>query len=636
MRITGREVRVGRALDNEVRLLGTRVSRHHCTLEIEGGGAWVTDQGSANGVLLNGQRTRRGFLREGDELVVGGARLTLEGEPLPDAGMNTQMQSLAGAAGSSGLLGKLLRSAATGADRVAFYRELVDGMVDETDAERGFLVLAKPLEDSHDEPFEVSVARQFDASDIALPRTRLSGGIVKMTLDRGRAVLTVDAGVDERFSAMASVEELKLRSVACVPLRAGGRVLGCLLVDNRLQQGAFTQGHLEHMGQIADLAALFCERELQRGRLADSLSDLETARLEFEASRSTEGDEPKLLPATSKVAGFETMAAHDYSEIVGRSPAMRALFAQLDRVVECELPVLIQGESGTGKELVACAVHSNGGRRDAAFISENCAALPDSLLESELFGHAKGAFTGADRAKKGLIEQADGGTLFLDEIGDMSTEMQKKLLRVLQEGELRPLGSDARVKVDVRLVAASHRDLAEMVEAGDFREDLFYRVNVLHLALPPLRRRREDVPLLARALLARAASEMGREVPYLPHEVVEALSAYDWPGNVRELENEMRRLVVLGEDTIRPEHLSAAVLQRRSRPGEVGADLFDAIDGDLRQAVAQFERRAILSSLEKHDNNKSRAAAELGISRFALQRKLEKYAAEEQDPDPAS
>jgi two-component system response regulator HupR/HoxA len=273
---------------------------------------------------------------------------------------------------------------------------------------------------------------------------------------------------------------------------------------------------------------------------------------------------------------------------------------------------------------VARAIHTNGARRDKPFISENCAALPDSLLESELFGHARGAFTGADRAKKGLIEQADGGTLCLDEIGDMSPEMQKKLLRVLQEGELRPLGSDRRVEVDVRLVAASHRDLSAMVREGTFREDLFYRVNVLSLALPRLRDRRDDVPLLARELLARAAREMRRELPVLTHEVLATLAAYPWPGNVRELDNELRRALVATDGTsIRLEHLSPHV--REGEPaGEAPTEL-PAVGGDLRAAVAAFERRAILEALERHEGNKSRAAAELGISRFALQRKLDKH-----------
>jgi two-component system response regulator HupR/HoxA len=287
--------------------------------------------------------------------------------------------------------------------------------------------------------------------------------------------------------------------------------------------------------------------------------------------------------------------------------------------------VLIHGESGTGKELIARAIHFNGPRAAKPFVTENCAALPDSLLESELFGHARGAFTGAHRQKKGLLEQAHGGTLFLDEIGDMSAEMQKKLLRVLQEGEIRPVGSDLVIKVDVRLLAASHRDLEQMVREGTFREDLYYRVNVLSVILPSLRERREDIPLLAEHLLSRAAREASRPVPLMPHEVVAALVAHDWPGNVRELENEMRRIVVLAQDMVRLEHLSQSVLERRSlhRNGPANSPMENS--GDIRAAVADLEKRSIEAALVAAGGNKSKAAAELGISRFALQRKLDKY-----------
>jgi transcriptional regulator with PAS, ATPase and Fis domain len=301
---------------------------------------------------------------------------------------------------------------------------------------------------------------------------------------------------------------------------------------------------------------------------------------------------------------------------------MRRVFRQLDAIIDSELSVLIHGESGTGKELIARAVHFNGLRADKPFISENCAALPDSLLESELFGYVKGAFTGAYKNKKGLFEQASGGTLFLDEIGDMSPEMQKKLLRVLQEGEVRPVGSDQRIPVDVRLVAASHRDLEALVRAGQFREDLFYRIHVLPIRLPPLRERREDIPRLVEHLLARAAREAGKLAPLVPQEVMAALVAYDWPGNVRELENEMRRLVVLAREHIEPEQLSKTVRTRApvQRGGEMAAE-----GTDIRSAVADLERRSIEAALLAAGGNKSRAASELGISRFALQRKLDKY-----------
>jgi len=317
---------------------------------------------------------------------------------------------------------------------------------------------------------------------------------------------------------------------------------------------------------------------------------------------------------------------YDYSSIVGASEGMRRVFQQVDRIVPSELPVLVNGESGTGKELIARAIHFNGPRKDKPFVTENCAALPDSLLESELFGHTRGAFTGAHKAKKGLLEQAHGGTLFLDEIGDMSPEMQKKLLRVLQEGEFRSLGSNDSIHVDVRVIAASHRRLEDLVRTQGFREDLYYRINVLRVDLPPRRERREDIPLLAEALMAKAAREAGRPGPVLPREVISALVAYDWPGNVRELENEMRRLVVMACEEVQLDLLSTAILERRSLrapAGEPGSAVL--LGGSIREAVADLERRSIEAALVQAGGNKSRAAQALGISRFALQRKLDKY-----------
>ncbi|MEE8467571.1 MAG: sigma 54-interacting transcriptional regulator, partial [Planctomycetota bacterium] len=279
-------------------------------------------------------------------------------------------------------------------------------------------------------------------------------------------------------------------------------------------------------------------------------------------------------------------------------------------------------------------------RKDKAFVTENCAALPDALLESEFFGHARGAFTGAYKSKKGIFEQADGGTLFLDEIGDMSKEMQKKLLRVLQEGEFRVLGSDRIVKVNVRLLAASNRNLEEMVRDGEFREDLYYRIAVLSVKLPSLRERREDVPLLADHLLAKAAREAGREAPIVPHEVTACLVAHEWPGNVRELENEMRRLVVLAQGQVTLEHLSPAVREGRKAPveppREPPRDRFETAGvGDIRTAVADLEKRTIEATLEEMGGNKSQAARSLGISRFALKRKLEKYGLTSEDQESA-
>ena len=268
-------------------------------------------------------------------------------------------------------------------------------------------------------------------------------------------------------------------------------------------------------------------------------------------------------------SGFQRGALetrYDYSNIVGRAPAMRELFRLLDRVTATAVPVLLTGESGTGKELVAKAIHYNGPRSDRNFVSENCAAIPETLLESALFGHVRGAFTGADREKKGLFELAHTGTLFLDEIGEMTLGMQSKLLRVLQEGELRRVGGQKLVKVDVRIIAATNKDLRRMVSDGTFREDLYYRLAVLHVNVPPLRERREDVPLLVEHFMGRYAE--GRSID-VDRRAMTALMNYPWPGNVRELENEVMRACVLAEEVLTVHELSPAVAAREQAPARV-------------------------------------------------------------------
>ena len=237
-----------------------------------------------------------------------------------------------------------------------------------------------------------------------------------------------------------------------------------------------------------------------------------------------------------------------YPGIIGDSPAMMQVFALLDRVAPASVPVLIQGESGTGKELIARAIHHNSPRKDREYVAENCAAIPETLLESELFGYRKGAFTGADRNKRGLFEIAEGGTIFLDEIGDMSINMQKKLLRTLQDGEIRPVGCNEVIHVDVRLVSASNKNLRKLVEEKSFREDLFFRLNTITVVLPPLRERTEDISALSAYFLTRVGKELNTDPARLSEEALDALKRYRWPGNVRELENEMRRCLALKGD----------------------------------------------------------------------------------------
>ncbi len=301
---------------------------------------------------------------------------------------------------------------------------------------------------------------------------------------------------------------------------------------------------------------------------------------------------------------------------------MREVLRLLDKIVQTEEPVLIMGESGTGKELIARAIHRNGPRAKRPFLSENCAALPDTLLESELFGHVRGAFTGADRDKKGLFELAHKGTLFLDEVGDMSPEMQKRLLRALQEGEIRPVGGKAIRKVDVRIISASNKDLERLVRGGEFREDLYYRLRVLTVKLPPLRDRKDDIRRLVDHFM-RLHRPKDRPSGNLGVGVMETLEAYDWPGNIRELENEVKRMLSLGDEVITGDVLSEQVRRGSGyveEPSEDGEPV-----QNLMELVERVERREIRKALHTSKGNKTRAAELLGITRFTLQRKLEKY-----------
>ena len=650
-------ITIGRALDNDIRMNSTRVSRHHSRIEARSGQAWVIDLNSANGVAVNGEKVDRRLLSPGDEIELGGrgARLIVGGERAKAAG-EVELEGEAGLRTLSGdaqrerdnlkVFAKITRELVAQTELLPLLRMIVDSAVALVGGERGFVLLRDPNRDPEPagtpevERMTVSVARSFDHSDIVVPRSRLSMGIAGQVVEGGRPVLSLDAAQDERFDGMASVEDLRLRSVMCLPIFADERVEGVLYVDNRLQFGAFDQEDLELVELFAGQASIALRNAHMVAELRERNHRLEQSRRQIERLNEQLGrkvrDREGELAVVRKELGRER-GRYDYTSIVGASDAMRTVFQQLDRIIESDLPVLIHGDSGTGKELIARAIHHNGARKDKAFVTENCAALPDTLLESELFGHVRGAFTGAYKTKKGLLEQADGGTLFLDEIGDMSPEMQKKLLRFLQEGEFRVLGSDRVVQVDVRVVAASHKNLEEMVREGTFREDLYYRVAVLSVNLPSLRERRDDIPLLSEHLLARAAREAGREAPLLPHEVQAALVSHDWPGNVRELENEMRRLIVLARDEVTLEHLSVAVREGRSSTGEPIANPSAVVEsGDIKGAVADLERRSIEAALAQAGGNKSQAAKALGISRFALQRKLEKYGLVKKRPSASS
>jgi DNA-binding NtrC family response regulator len=330
---------------------------------------------------------------------------------------------------------------------------------------------------------------------------------------------------------------------------------------------------------------------------------------------------------------LRTAAARDQSELIGQSPAMERVLTTIARVADSDATVLVTGESGTGKELVARALHRQSARAEGPFVAVNCAAVPEGLLESELFGHAKGAFTDARGARAGLFARADGGTLFLDEIGDMPLAMQGKLLRALQDGAVRPVGTDRENRVDVRVIAATHRDLEAEVAAGRFRQDLFFRIQVIELTLPPLRARGSDVLLLAHELLRRAAQRSGRRVPVIGAVVAEKLLAYEWPGNVRELQNCLERALTLSDGG---ELRESDLPERIRRAGDNRMVLAGDDPGGL-VPLEEIERRYVLHVMRAVKGNKKLAAQVLGLDRSTLYRKLELYGEhgpKRSDPEP--
>jgi transcriptional regulator with GAF, ATPase, and Fis domain len=350
---------------------------------------------------------------------------------------------------------------------------------------------------------------------------------------------------------------MALRSVLCVPIRSAHGTLGALYLDNRFQRGRFQEEHLPLLLAFSDQVALALRNAQLVERLEERTRQLEqrTRELEVEKRRAqalvrSQAEELDGLQQELRSRGQDRQSRYDYHAIVGRSPAMAALFLRLDRIVETALPVLVQGDSGTGKELVAHAIHSQGPRHDQPFVAVNCAALPEQLLESELFGYVKGAFTGAGQDRQGRFIEADGGTLFLDEIGELPWSVQAKLLRVLEDGKVRPLGSNRDRPVDVRLVSATNRRLRDEAQRGNFREDLFFRIAVMEVTLPSLTERIEDLPLLASHFLKQLGDELGRPGLRLRPGALRKLARFGWPGNIRQLRNVLARAAVLAQGNL--------------------------------------------------------------------------------------
>jgi len=494
---------------------------------------------------------------------------------------------------------------------------IIDTVIELTDAERGFLL----LRDSDGE-LVVKVARNIDQTSLEGPSSSLSRSIAKQAADSGEPVITVDAAGDSRFSELLSVSDLHLRSVLAVPLSVKGQVVGTIYVDHRLRKGVFGEDELTMVLDFAEQGAIAIENARVVSELRRREQQVQSLNRRLE--RELKVQEAALTDARVELKESRQAAAlrYDYRQIVGQSTCMLDLFRLLDRVTDTSLPVVIEGESGTGKELVARAIHFHGPRKERAFVSENCAAIPETLLESALFGHVRGAFTGADREARGLFAIAHEGTLFLDEVAEMSPAMQGKLLRVLQDGEFHRVGGERAEKVDVRVLVATNKNLTDMVESGKFRKDLFYRLSVVRLHLPPLRERSEDIPLLLRHFLEKAAQQAGTAVKTIDPTALAKLCRYHWPGNVRELENEIARAGAFAGPTIGTSDLSDHI-QTGQDPNETIRNEPDSLR--LKHRVERIERQLVREAMSRSQGNQTKAAALLGLSRFGLQKKLRRY-----------
>jgi Nif-specific regulatory protein len=431
-------------------------------------------------------------------------------------------------------------------------------------------------------------------------RVPVSRSVVRLVQRDKAAVLVEDA---PKGIGSASVMAAQILSLLGVPLWDGDTLRGVLQCDNRASQellDVFTVEDLELLTVLAGQATL----AIENARLVNRLQLAEE----------------KLRGEVKYLKGREEKRR--FANIIGESDAMREIFRQLEKVIDTRATVCIEGETGTGKEVIASAIHYQGRRREKLFVAQNCAAVPENLLESELFGHKRGAFTGADHDKKGLFEIADGGTLFLDEIGEMSLNLQAKLLRVLQDSEIRPLGATVSKAVDVRILCATNRSLDKEVERGTFRQDLFYRLRVFPLRLPPLRERREDIPLLVEHFLRKYTAEMNKAVAGVVPEAMDQLSNYSWPGNIRELENEVQRLVIQCDPGgfMTPELLAPAVRRVEGLVGRIAPK-----KGTLKDMIEEVERWLLTEALREHAGNKTKTAETLGITREGLHKKLSKY-----------
>jgi len=476
---------------------------------------------------------------------------------------------------------------------------IMDKVIEVTGATKGFVILADA-----DNALDFQVARNMKREEIERPANRISRNIIRRVVETGVHVLTGNAFQDPRFEEMESVHGLVLKSIICVPLKHDRVVSGVIYLENHLTAGVFDDKNLETVARVAEQASL-------------ALSMTQTL-------ESIKGERDRLVEENRGLREV-FRAEYEFGRFLGRSPAMVKVASQMTRIAEARHTVLVQGESGTGKELVARVLHATGPWREKAFVAVNCAAVPGSLFESELFGHVKGAFTGADRHRVGKVEAAEGGTLFLDEVGDLPLDMQAKLLRLLQEKTYERVGENSTRKADIRVIAATNKELAQQIKKNEFREDLYYRLNQLPLNLPPLRERPDDVQELAEHFLR----QEGRRVAGLSHGAIELLLGYSWPGNVRELRNVVLRAAIYTTDgafidaeTVRP--MLDGVAKEVTQPAQSGP-MDIALDRPHKEVMANFEANYLREMIRTHpDLSRTELAEKIGMPRRTLFQRLKK------------
>ncbi len=615
VRLEADMVLVGRGRECGLRLEDPLSSREHCRLERLGGDVFLVDLDSANGTWVDGERIDRHQLCPGEVVRIGSTQLRLEGgfhSKLAAAESTVVRQDAPGQAVLRTLLG--MARALVSEDKIErMAPTVIDSAVAITKAERGFLFLIEK------QRTVFALGRNFAREVVPSPESKISQTLVEKAIHASEPLLIQDAASDGDFAGVASIADLGLRSLLAIPLIHHGRAIGLVVVDHRMQGAAFDQDTIDLLSGLANIAAVYLGSAIE-GRQKRNMKR-RLSQLQSELGRRVTNQKEEL-------ASSQTIGDTQFTGLLGAAPPMQELFTKMGRILESDVPVLVYGESGTGKELVARGLHFHGQRSQDPFVVVNCGALPDTLLESELFGHVKGAYTGATRDRAGRFEEADGGTLFLDEVGEMSEAMQTRLLRVLQEGEIRRLGSDELRKVDVRVIAATHVDLTEAVAEGKFREDLYYRLRVVQLECPPLRKRAGDLEMLCNHFLATEAAEQSRLRREISDEAMVRLQSFSWPGNVRQLRNEIRRLTLMGEGAVVIEDLAPEILSDAKEPE---TDFAGDSDLSLPDRVTALETSAIRKALQEHRGNRSQAAKSLGISRFALLRKLDKYGIDQEN-----